>query len=1297
MANNKINVDVVVDDKGSLKETTRRSKQAAKSLNDLGNETQNFDRKMKGASQATSNGTKAFSKMAQGGGGIAGIYAQIAAQVFAVSAAFQFLRNAADVSKLIKGQEALGSVTGVAYKSITNSIQEATGAQINYREAAQAAAIGTAAGLSSSQLERIGSAAKNASAALGRDLTDSFNRLVRGITKAEPELLDELGIILRLKSATEKYAKAIGKNVNDLNAFERSQAVANEVLGQAEEKYGKLEKLMSSSGTNALNQFLVSFDKLFINVQKFATETMAPVFKFLTRNTESFIVLLGALSAIIVKSLIPDFGAWGQSADENLKRQVKRMASYRLELKKTAKQAQASLTIQQGAAQKSSSAAQALAATKGITGTTGGKKGFDFILGDINDKSKAGMRAAEAMFQNIETRYDKHGKVVSGKLKGLTRSEVATFNKALQDRKKYLKTLEVAHSNTYGKMDLRVKKYVAKTKLAFASLQAATATVFGAISKGLNKAFSFFGTIGLIVSIGTMLFSLGKEVYRFFNPISAEAQKAADAISSFSEKTATLNEELERMGSVRSSVSLTLKEIVSQIGQAASSASLPQLAEKILHFRTLASEGLIDEKTLSTQEKAFEETLGLVAKLDKNLLPVLKRFQDTKEIDLKELFNFDANARRAAASVKAFSRGLSDVKDGLDKIAGTAAKSPFEDVRRNLQLARVEGVRLVNEMERANSDEQKRLDAEIKRLKTRLEKGTESVTTTERDFGPGIGSQWKSVTREVALTATAMRNTREQYDKAVERAQNLTAEQKKTRTELTNIVRMQAILNQLSDQYLANEKAILKNKNDFARNQVLEYTTLDKINNKNLQIQIAENPLLKAKNKLLAANGALEAASAGSDMAKLSNATKAQRAAQSEYDTALAKYGLTKDQLNLELDILNIQNKHNKDQLDKDQTILNLKKQQFSVAQKEANLQKQLNKFKQQAITLAATEKMQQRRVNSTVGTYVFNSAELGEKDRIFAERKINDLKMQQANADKTIAIAKLNLEKSQFTLAQKRLALELAVLNRKRNVKTTREDGLTDEQGALFDGINTASTTAFTTQGTAIEAAFMAASKAIQSANVELDISEKNLQTITQLANTAAKSFETGLGDAFNNIITDTKSVSEAFSDMASSILQSMSKIVANKIAAQIIGSLFSAGATSDVFAGGPEIDALGNVGGPYHVRYGGVLNSSGKIPGYAVGGIASGPQAGYPVELHGTEAVVPLPNGKSIPVEMKNSAGQVNNINVSVQVDGNGNSNVESGEGGEGLGKAIAAAVQKELQNQKRSGGILNPYGAT
>lgn len=38
----------------------------------------------------------------------------------------------------------------------------------------------------------------------------------------------------------------------------------------------------------------------------------------------------------------------------------------------------------------------------------------------------------------------------------------------------------------------------------------------------------------------------------------------------------------------------------------------------------------------------------------------------------------------------------------------------------------------------------------------------------------------------------------------------------------------------------------------------------------------------------------------------------------------------------------------------------------------------------------------------------------------------------------------------------------------------------------------------------------------------------------------------------------------------------------------------------------------------------------------GYQYGGIASGPKSGYAAMLHGTEAIVPLPDGRKIPVEM-------------------------------------------------------------
>jgi hypothetical protein len=108
-----------------------------------------------------------------------------------------------------------------------------------------------------------------------------------------------------------------------------------------------------------------------------------------------------------------------------------------------------------------------------------------------------------------------------------------------------------------------------------------------------------------------------------------------------------------------------------------------------------------------------------------------------------------------------------------------------------------------------------------------------------------------------------------------------------------------------------------------------------------------------------------------------------------------------------------------------------------------------------------------------------------------------------------------------------------------------------------------------------------------------------------------------------------------------------------------------------------------------PVGAKTGGVFSAGQEVTGYARGGIASGSKAGYPATLHGTEAVVPLSGGRSIPVNMTGGAN-----NIVINISGDGAPQTQGGDS-EGLGKAIARAVQSELQNQKRSGGILSPYG--
>jgi hypothetical protein len=53
-------------------------------------------------------------------------------------------------------------------------------------------------------------------------------------------------------------------------------------------------------------------------------------------------------------------------------------------------------------------------------------------------------------------------------------------------------------------------------------------------------------------------------------------------------------------------------------------------------------------------------------------------------------------------------------------------------------------------------------------------------------------------------------------------------------------------------------------------------------------------------------------------------------------------------------------------------------------------------------------------------------------------------------------------------------------------------------------------------------------------------------------------------------------------------------------------------------------------------------------QMPSAAMGGILSGPKSGYQAMLHGNEAVVPLPDGKTIPVQNKGGSSSSDQTNL-------------------------------------------------
>jgi hypothetical protein len=85
---------------------------------------------------------------------------------------------------------------------------------------------------SAAELSPLLAIARDRAQLLGLDTGTAFANLVEGLGKAEPEILDNLGITLNLTQVYAAYAKQIGTTAQALTVQQKSQALTNEVLRQ---------------------------------------------------------------------------------------------------------------------------------------------------------------------------------------------------------------------------------------------------------------------------------------------------------------------------------------------------------------------------------------------------------------------------------------------------------------------------------------------------------------------------------------------------------------------------------------------------------------------------------------------------------------------------------------------------------------------------------------------------------------------------------------------------------------------------------------------------------------------------------------------------------------------------------------------------------------------------------------------------------------------------------------------------------------------------------------------------------
>lgn len=258
----------------------------------------------RGSAGLTGASARDFAAQAQGLGGLVRLYATYAANIFAVGAAFNALKTAADTTNLVSGLNTLGAAGGQSLGSLSKRLVEVTDGAVSMREAMEATAKASSAGMSSKDIERLGSVAKNASLALGVSMPDALSRISRGIVKLEPELLDELGLFTKIGPATEKYALEIGKSASSLTDFERRQAFANAVLTEGEKKFGAL----AEAAANPYDKLLSSLKNILQSGGELINKVLSPIISLLASSPTALTAVLAGIGYVLLKQALPAIG-----------------------------------------------------------------------------------------------------------------------------------------------------------------------------------------------------------------------------------------------------------------------------------------------------------------------------------------------------------------------------------------------------------------------------------------------------------------------------------------------------------------------------------------------------------------------------------------------------------------------------------------------------------------------------------------------------------------------------------------------------------------------------------------------------------------------------------------------------------------------------------------------------------------------------------------------------------------------------------------------------------------------------
>jgi hypothetical protein len=264
-----------------------------------------FNSKVDSMNKSITKGNKALDKAEKSGASLASTFGKMAGVVgvatgafLAIQKAFEFGRRGALITQTGESFDFLLEKIGAA-PDLLNQLREASKGTITDLDLMSSTAtllagagdkLAVSLADATPRLLEIAKAANKLNPALG-STAFLYQSIATGVKRAQPLILDNLGITIKVGEANEAFAKSIGKTVEELNAEEKAMAILQGTLEAG-------DNLIAQVGGNT-DSATDSFDRATVAITEAGDAIKTKLAPFLADAAEGLATLLTFSDGII--------------------------------------------------------------------------------------------------------------------------------------------------------------------------------------------------------------------------------------------------------------------------------------------------------------------------------------------------------------------------------------------------------------------------------------------------------------------------------------------------------------------------------------------------------------------------------------------------------------------------------------------------------------------------------------------------------------------------------------------------------------------------------------------------------------------------------------------------------------------------------------------------------------------------------------------------------------------------------------------------------------------------------------